>query len=163
MPKIIYFRLLKFIKEYSETDKPVTKCGTKGDYRVVMRLAKKCVVFRAWLNEQKALKSISYRDKSLTVLLPKSEETGLFKYPDYCYNHDADGNNTGTLSSSGVALLKAQSSSYLEMAKILERGQMNSKKEIEIRAIVETRNINIDLREIMQRDISDLAEFQTVE
>jgi hypothetical protein len=62
-----------------------------------------------------------------------------------------------------VALLKAQSSSYLEMAKILERGQMNSKKEVEIRAIVETRNINIDLREIMQRDISDLAEFQTVE
>ncbi len=145
---------------FATTDTVFSHCFNSSNLHLIYNLGGKFGEVNAYLTNLKRLKSQRYSDLALTTLLPSSD--GL-PYPDYYYTHDNEGNNTGTLSSAGISLLKAQSAAYASLGAILERGKINTQDNITINNIVETRKIEINLKEIMKRDISELAEYEEID
>jgi len=93
-------------------------------------------------------------------------KSGIFSLPPELFTIQQVTSENGVkeqhkvLTAAGITYLKSQYEAAMLRARTTERGHLNDKRKETINSIVINQNIKVDLRELMQKDISELAEVQ---
>ena len=116
-------------------------------------------------NIARSIKSLSYQQSAL-----KTYENAISDLPDEMFSitvikgfneetGEQDTREHKQLTNAGVSYLKAKTDAYIKAAQREERGMASEKAKEEIHHTVITNNIKVDIRDIMRRPISDLADM----